>query len=173
MLELVLAAVVVGALVLASGGTTGGSETASGSSSTPGGSSPARVWTARAQPVLTSLLDDLAAVDAATRTGGAAGAAGAAGAGGAAGAAGQAAAIAAAGAILKADHARAKSLGSPGGSLASSWAALLGQVDGLASTLGTSTSGLSGVQVGQVRSETESDANALVAFVAMLERIRH
>lgn len=163
MLELVLAAVVVGAVVLASGGTTGGSAPASGSSSTSGGSSPAYVWTARAQPVLTALVGDLAAVDAVTRTGDAAGAAGAGG---------QAAAIAAAGAILKADDVRAKSLGSPGGFLAASWVGVLGQVDGLASTLGTSSTGLSGVQVGQVRSETESAANALVAFVAMLERIR-
>lgn len=169
MLELVLAAVVVGAVVLASGEATGGSATGSGSSSTSGGSSPAREWTARAQPVLTSLLDDLAAVDAATRAGGAAGSAGAADA------ARQAAAIAAAGAVLKADDARARGLGSPSHSLsssASSWAAVLGQVDGLVATLGTSSTGLSGMQAGQVRSETESAANALVAFVALLERIR-
>jgi hypothetical protein len=49
---------------------------------------------------------------------------------------------------------------------------MLGQVDGLASTLGTSSTGLSGAQVAQVRSETESAASGLVAFVAMLERAR-
>ena len=110
--------------------------------------------------MLTALVDDLAAADAATRTSGAAGAAG------------QAAAIATVGKILMADDARARGLGSPGGSLGSSWVAVLGQVDGLASTLGASSTGLSSEQVAQVRSETESAASGLVAFAAMLERAR-
>lgn len=154
---MLLAVAVFGAVAFASSGTTGGSATATASSSTSSRSGPERVWSVRAQAVLTPLLDDLAAVDAATRS---------------SGAADQAAAIAAAARSLTKDDERAKGLGSPGPSLASSWTAVLGEVDGLASTLSTASSGLSVAQVARVRFETASTANALAAFAAMLERAR-
>ncbi|HEX4864786.1 MAG TPA: hypothetical protein VFV02_11975 [Acidimicrobiales bacterium] len=155
-LEVLLAAAVLGAVALASGGTTGGSGTSRSSTSSSPSPSSAHGWPARAEPVLTALLDDLAAVDAATRANGVT----------------AQSALAAAAASLVEDEARANRLGSPGPSLALSWRSVLGQTQIVASNLGSSSTGLSNMQASQVRSNSESAANAVASFDALLERVQ-
>lgn len=100
--------------------------------------------------MVTSLVDDLTAIDSA----------------GAAGGAGQAG-LSATRASLLSDVGRARSLGSPGGSLVARWSSALAQVEVVAGEL---AAGGPGAQNAELRPQAEAAAEALVSFVARMER---
>jgi hypothetical protein len=107
-------------------------------------------WPGRALPVITALVDDLSAIDGATK----------------AGEIGRPAFSQTRSGFLS-DFARARSLGSPGGSLAAMWSGALGQIGVVASALSSEGSGSDD---GQLRPEAEGAAEALVSFVGSMQQ---